>query len=64
MTNSVEKKEKSKMTKAEQRTERKRTPYRQRLNSRSVCLFPRALAGGKGFSTTLVLEIVRAILKC
>lgn len=64
MTNSVEKKEKLKMTKAEQRTERKRTPYRQRLNSRSVCLFPRALAGGKGFSTTLVLEIVRAILKC
>lgn len=64
MTNSVEKKEKLKMTKAEQKIERKRTLYRQRLNSRNVCVFPRALAGGKGFSTMLVLEIVRAILKC
>lgn len=26
------------MTKAEQKTERKRTPYRRRLNSRSVCV--------------------------
>lgn len=52
------------MTKAEQKIERKRTLYRQRLNSRNVCVFPRALAGGKGFSTMLVLEIVRAILKC
>lgn len=52
------------MMKAEQKTERKRTPYRRRLSSRGVCMFPRALAGGKGFSTMLVLETVRAILKC
>lgn len=52
------------MTKAEQKTERRRTPYRRRLNSRSVYVFPRALAGGEGFSTALVLEVARVILKC